>query len=373
MAAKLFISYRRDDSAGYAGRVHDRLEREYGSDLLFMDVDSIPLGVNFIKVLQEEVAKCEVLLAVIGPNWLSSQDEDGHRRLDDPNDFVRIEIATALQRGMPVIPILLDGAKIPRVSELPEDLQELSVRNGLQVRHASFHSDIDKLVHGLNAKRHHQDDEAKRRAEAQRKEAEAETLVVERQRGEDALAKQRADEEARRKTQEAEALRLAEDRRQAGADAKRRADEEHRRKQEEAEARQRAENERRAREAEAKQRADQEQAFEAVKRTHTVDAVDEFLVAHRGLGLKMALGMLRTRLVEREEAYRDTRKAALDRVQELAPTALHLDEGGDQLPVAAVQPIGHRLALRVNAVAIGALLVSRKPSGRRRNARDARP
>ena len=118
MAAKVFISYRRDDSAGYAGRVRDRLERELGPNLLFMDVDAIPLGTYFSKVLREEVAKCGVLLAVIGPNWLDARDEHGNRRLDDPNDFVRIEIAAALQRDIPVIPILLDNAKIPKASQL---------------------------------------------------------------------------------------------------------------------------------------------------------------------------------------------------------------------------------------------------------------
>ena len=95
MAAKVFISYRRDDSAGQAGRIQDRLEREFGRDLLFMDVDAIPLGMNFVKVLHEEVAKCGVLLAVIGPNWLELRDEAGNRRLDNPNDFVRIEIAAS--------------------------------------------------------------------------------------------------------------------------------------------------------------------------------------------------------------------------------------------------------------------------------------
>jgi hypothetical protein len=149
MVAKVFISYRRDDSAGYAGRVHDRLAHEFGSDLLFMDVDSVPLGVNFIKVLRDEVAKCEVLLAVIGPNWLNANDEAGHRRLDHPHDFVRIEIAAALQRNISVIPILLDGATIPKANQLPKDLRELAVRNGLEIRHASFHSDMDKLIRGL--------------------------------------------------------------------------------------------------------------------------------------------------------------------------------------------------------------------------------
>jgi formylglycine-generating enzyme required for sulfatase activity len=146
---KVFISYRHDDSAGHAGRVHDRLVQSFGRDLLFMDVDAIPLGVDFIKVLREEVAKCDVLLAVIGTHWLNASDEEGKRRLDSTSDFVRIEIATALQRGIPVIPILLDGAKIPKVQQLPKDLEGLAARNGLDVRHASFHQDMDKLIAGL--------------------------------------------------------------------------------------------------------------------------------------------------------------------------------------------------------------------------------
>src|SRR6516225_8598717 len=147
--AKVFISYRREDSAASAGRIQDRLERELGRDLLFLDVDDIPLGVNFVKVLREEVAQCGVLLAVIGPNWLGVRDEDGTRRLDDPTDVVRIEIAAALQREIPVIPILLDGTRVPKADQLPEDLKELALRNGLNVRHASFHADLDKLIREL--------------------------------------------------------------------------------------------------------------------------------------------------------------------------------------------------------------------------------
>jgi TIR domain len=149
MAGRIFISYRREDSAGSAGRVHDRLLGEFGPDLLFMDVDAVPLGVNFVKALREEVAKCDVLLAVIGPNWVDIRDEHGNRRLDHPGDFVRVEIAAALQRDIPVIPILLDGSRIPKAEQLPAELQELSVRNGLDVRHASFRNDMDKLVRGL--------------------------------------------------------------------------------------------------------------------------------------------------------------------------------------------------------------------------------
>jgi hypothetical protein len=149
MAYRLFISYRRNDSAGYAGRVHDRLQQEFGRDFLFMDVDSIPLGANFAKVLGDEVAKCDVLLAMIGPGWLDAHDENGNRRLENADDFVRIEVGTALKRSIPVIPILLDGAQVPKASQLPDDLKELALRNGLDVRHASFGEDMQRLIRRL--------------------------------------------------------------------------------------------------------------------------------------------------------------------------------------------------------------------------------
>ena len=152
MAGKIFISYRRNDSRAYAGSIHDRLEREFGIDRLFMDVEAIPLGIDFIKALREEVSKCDVLLAVIGENWLSAPDKKGNRRLDNPDDLVRIEIATALERDIPVIPVLIDGARIPTAGELPEDLKALSRRNGLDVRHASFHRDMSKLVQALKSR-----------------------------------------------------------------------------------------------------------------------------------------------------------------------------------------------------------------------------
>ena len=150
MAAKIFISYRRDDSAGYAGRVHDQLVEKLGSNV-FMDVDGIPLGSNFVKALNDEVAKCSALLAVIGPDWLDARDKKGQRRLDNPHDFVRVEIGAALNRQIPVIPILLEGTTIPSADQLPSDLQELSLRNGINVHHDSFRNDMDRLVLGLKA------------------------------------------------------------------------------------------------------------------------------------------------------------------------------------------------------------------------------
>jgi len=286
MAGNVFISYRRDDSAGHAGRVHDRLEREFGRDLLFMDVDSVPLGVNFVNVLSGEVAKCDVLLAVIGPNWLSARDEDGNRRLDNPHDFVRIEIGAALQRNIPVIPILLDGAKVPKAKQLPKELEELSLRNGLDVRHVSFHNDIDKLVRSLKGQlaeadarrrdedeRRRQEAEIKQRADERRRKVEAEKRQrdKEERRQQEAENKRRLDEAEAEKCQraeeehrrqeilQAEARRVAEAerRRQQEAEIKQRADEEERRRKAEAEESRRDEDERRRQEAEDRRRLDE--------------------------------------------------------------------------------------------------------------------
>jgi hypothetical protein len=104
------------------------------------------LGVDFVKALSEEVAKCDVLLAIIGPGWLESRDEDGRRHLDNERDFVRIEIAAALKRDIPVIPILIDGTRVPNADQLSDDLKPLALRNGLNARHDSFPSDINRLI-----------------------------------------------------------------------------------------------------------------------------------------------------------------------------------------------------------------------------------
>jgi hypothetical protein len=119
MAFQVFISYRRDDGAVLAEGIHDRLERELGRDLAVIHVGATPLSVNFADAMRGEIAECDVLLALIGSNWLGVLDGKGSRRLDDPNDFVRMEIATALQRDIPIIPILLDGGKLPMSDQLP--------------------------------------------------------------------------------------------------------------------------------------------------------------------------------------------------------------------------------------------------------------
>ncbi len=126
---KIFISYRRQDSKAIAGRIFDRLEAKFGGDAVFMDIENIPPGVDFHEWLNESVAKASVLLALIGRGWVDARDQHGLKRLDNPNDFVRIEIEAALARKITVIPLLIDGAPFPRVEELPPSLQPLTRRN----------------------------------------------------------------------------------------------------------------------------------------------------------------------------------------------------------------------------------------------------
>lgn len=146
MAGKIFINYRRDDSIGMAGRLHDRLAQEFGRDNLFIDVDNIPVGVDFVTHLNDQVAACDAMLVVIGPNWLTAKDEAGQRRLDQPDDFVAIEIAAALARDIRVIPVLVDGTRMPRASEVPDALKPLARRQAVEVRHAHFSKDAEALL-----------------------------------------------------------------------------------------------------------------------------------------------------------------------------------------------------------------------------------
>ncbi|MGC2577178.1 MAG: toll/interleukin-1 receptor domain-containing protein, partial [Terrimicrobiaceae bacterium] len=113
MKGQIFINYRRDDSSASAGRIYDRLNSHFASNHILMDVDNLDPGVDFVDAIEESVGSCDVLIAVIGKHWLISSDEEGRRRLDNPEDFVRIEIATALKRGVRVIPVLVDGALMP--------------------------------------------------------------------------------------------------------------------------------------------------------------------------------------------------------------------------------------------------------------------
>jgi len=148
---KIFISYRRNDSATSAGRIYDRLEGRFGQGQVFMDVDTIRPGVNFVEAVEQAVGICDGLVAVIGSEWLKASDATGARRLEDPADLVRLEIATALERDIRVIPVLVQGAEMPRETDLPEDLKGLAHRNALEVSDNRFRSDVEQLIEALDA------------------------------------------------------------------------------------------------------------------------------------------------------------------------------------------------------------------------------
>ena len=150
MTGGVFISYRREDSGGFAGRIYDRLASRLGRENVFFDVDTIPPGRDFIDVLSERVGKCDALLAVIGKHWVLSADSENRRRLDDPQDFVRIEIEAALSRNVPVIPVLVDGAAMPQPKDLPDSLTKLLRRQAVEVSHARFNSDAERLTDALS-------------------------------------------------------------------------------------------------------------------------------------------------------------------------------------------------------------------------------
>ena len=142
----IFVSYRRQESRDFAGRLYDRLADRFGDSQVFIDVDTIEPGVDFAEEIFRAVGACKVLLAVIGPDWLTATDERGRRRLDDPDDFVRLEIEAALARDVRVIPILVEGAVMPTRQDLPESVAGLARRNALLIRHESFRYDVGHLV-----------------------------------------------------------------------------------------------------------------------------------------------------------------------------------------------------------------------------------
>ncbi len=141
----IFISYRREDASGHAGRLYDRLCERFGKNRLFMDVDTLELGLDFVEGIEHAIGSAGVLLAVIGRSWIRVEDEHGKRRLDDPNDFVRLEIAGALERNIRVIPVLVQGANMPTKEELPDPLKNLTRRTALELRDTSWEYGVDKL------------------------------------------------------------------------------------------------------------------------------------------------------------------------------------------------------------------------------------
>ncbi len=147
----IFISYRREDSAPYAGRLCDRLSQHFGADRVFMDVDDIPPGADFAAHIGAKIGACDALLAVIGKQWLTTRNSEGQLRLGDPDDLVSREIALALQRRILVIPVLVEGASMPKAAELRGDLKPLAQRNAMTIGDDDFPGDVAKLIKALEA------------------------------------------------------------------------------------------------------------------------------------------------------------------------------------------------------------------------------
>jgi hypothetical protein len=147
----IFVSYRRQETSHPAGRLYDRLAHHFGESRVFIDVDAIAPGVDFAQEIFGAVAACKVLLAVIGPTWLTVADEHGRRRLDDAGDIVRLEVEAALARGVMVIPILVEDAVMPTEQDLPQSLAGLARRNALHIRHVNFDQDARRLVTAIES------------------------------------------------------------------------------------------------------------------------------------------------------------------------------------------------------------------------------
>jgi energy-converting hydrogenase Eha subunit F len=145
----IFLSYRREDAEGQAGRLYHDLVAVFGSDSVFMDVAAIQPGRDFLRAIDQSLNSCGVFLCLIGKNWLTTTDASGRRRLDDPADFVRIETVAALKRDIPVIPVQVQGATALRPEQLPDDLKDLAYRNAMELTHPRWESDVQLLVNAV--------------------------------------------------------------------------------------------------------------------------------------------------------------------------------------------------------------------------------
>lgn len=144
----VFVSYRRDDAAGETTHIYECLDKRFGGDNVFLDVDTIPPGADFREYICSQVARCDVMLVVIGREWLV--DRHGKRPVDDPTDFVRIEIEMAMKRGIRIIPVLVRGASMPGDNQLPDSIRQFAFRNALQVRAGQdFRTDVDRLIRAV--------------------------------------------------------------------------------------------------------------------------------------------------------------------------------------------------------------------------------
>jgi hypothetical protein len=147
MTGKIFLSYRREDTAGFAQALFGRLEQSFPAESLFMDVaGGIGAGQNFARVIEEQVSACDAMLVLIGPNWLNAKDDSGRRRLENPEDFVRVEVESALRFGKHVIPVLVQKAEMPRADAMPDPRKALALRHAVGLTHERFKGDARGLI-----------------------------------------------------------------------------------------------------------------------------------------------------------------------------------------------------------------------------------
>jgi hypothetical protein len=158
--SRVFICYRREDTVGYARHLFEKLEDRFGQGNVFMDIDSLPPGADFVQVIESSVNSCDVFLAIIGKQWLTVRDEEGRARLHSPEDFVRVEASAALARQIRLIPVLVGGARMPRSVDLPQELGALTRRNAFTLHDEGFRSRLGALIKEV--------DEAAKQAQVER-------------------------------------------------------------------------------------------------------------------------------------------------------------------------------------------------------------
>jgi hypothetical protein len=146
----IFICYRRQDTSGYAGRLHDVLVPAVGRESVFMDIDTLRPGVDFAAEIRDTLARTDVVLVLIGPHWANARDDVGSRRLDDPNDYVRQEIATAVRGGVRIVPVLVGGSHLPKRDTLAEEIRPLTERHAVELSDRRWHEDTMRLIESLN-------------------------------------------------------------------------------------------------------------------------------------------------------------------------------------------------------------------------------
>jgi hypothetical protein len=147
---RIFLCYRREDTQDAAGRLHDQLVAAYGQDRIFMDIDSVPLGIDFVDHVTDQISRCAGVIVMIGKQWRTIKDKKRRRRLDNEDDLVRAEIRAALRQEIPVIPVTVQNAAMPTAHDLPDDIRLLARRNGIELSATRWKTDVERLIKELD-------------------------------------------------------------------------------------------------------------------------------------------------------------------------------------------------------------------------------